>query len=71
MPSDTTPAKNCVVVYCALGIFLFLEVLLRMGSLILYLSQNHVLLHHQALNAEDSLKCSQIIFGRSTSIALK
>ncbi|EDQ99260.1 uncharacterized protein LACBIDRAFT_335177 [Laccaria bicolor S238N-H82] len=56
------------VVYCALAIFLFLEALLRMGSLILYLSQQHVLLHHRALTAEDNLKPYQIMFGRSTSL---
>ena len=62
------PVKNCVVVYCALASFLFLEALLWMGSLILYLAQHHVLLHHRALTAEDSLKPYQIMFGRSTSI---
>jgi len=62
------PTKNCQVVYLALAIFLFLEALLQMGSLILYLSQHHVLLHHRALTAEDSLKPYQIMFGRSTSV---
>jgi len=62
------PIKNCLVVYCALAIFLFLEAFLRMGSLILYLSQHHVLLHHRALAAEDHLKPYQIMFGRSASV---
>ncbi|EDR05148.1 uncharacterized protein LACBIDRAFT_303536 [Laccaria bicolor S238N-H82] len=62
------PVKNCLVIYCALAIFLLLEALLRMGSLILYLSQHHVLLQHRALTSEDSLKPYQIMFGRSTSI---
>ena len=62
------PTKNCVIVYISLAIFLCLEALLRMGSLILYLSQHHVLLHHRALTAGDSLKPYQIIFGRSTSV---
>jgi hypothetical protein len=65
-----SPVKNCLVVYCALAIFLFLEALLRMGSLILYLSRHHVLLHHRALTAEDSLKPYQIMFGKSTSVIL-
>ncbi|KIJ93337.1 hypothetical protein K443DRAFT_646228 [Laccaria amethystina LaAM-08-1] len=68
VPQDLLSFKNCLVVYCALATFLFLEALLRMGSLILYLSQHHVLLHHQTLIAEDSLKPYQIMFGRSTSI---
>ena len=63
------PRENCLVVYCALAVFLFLEALLRMGSLVLYLSQRHVLLHHRALTSEDSLKPYQIMFGRSTSIS--
>ncbi|EDR01903.1 uncharacterized protein LACBIDRAFT_310378 [Laccaria bicolor S238N-H82] len=46
------PTINCVAVYIALAIFLFLEALLQMGSLILYCSQHHVLLHHRALTAE-------------------
>ena len=62
------PQKNYVLIYFALAVFLSLEALLRMRSLFLYLSQNHVLFHHQDLTAEDSLKPYQIMFGRSTSI---
>ena len=62
------PTKNCVVAYISLAMFLCLEALLRIGSLILYLSQHHVLLHHRALTEENSLKPYQIIFGRSTSV---
>ena len=67
-PEWPLPVKTYLVIYCALAFFLFLEALLRMGSLILYLSRHHVLLHHRALTSEDSLKPYQIMFGRSTSI---
>ena len=67
MPRGLLSFKNCVVVYCALEIFLFLEALIRMGSWILYVFQNHVFLHHRAFTAENSLKPYQIMFGRSAS----